>query len=48
MKNIEVWADWYFLPEPQKVGTLTTSTTRGKETFSFKYEESWLKGKFQI
>ncbi len=46
MKKIEVWADWYFLPEAQKVGTLNVSVTRGKEIFSFEYESSWLKGKY--
>jgi serine/threonine-protein kinase HipA len=50
MKTIEVWADYYFLKEPQKVGTLTASPSRGKEVFSFEYEKSWLTGpyKFQI
>ncbi len=44
MKKIEVWADWYFLEEPQKVGVLTASINRGREIFSFEYEKSWLKG----
>lgn len=50
MKTIEVWADFYFLAEPQKVGTLTASPSRGKEVFAFEYEKSWLTGpyKFQI
>lgn len=50
MKTIEVWADFYFLKEPQKVGTLTASPSRGKEVFAFEYEKSWLTGsyKFQI
>lgn len=50
MKRIEVWADYYFLPEPQKVGVLKASPSRGKEVFSFEYEKSWLAGpyKFQI
>jgi serine/threonine-protein kinase HipA len=50
MKTIEVWADYYFFKEPQKVGTLTASPSRGKEVFSFEYEKSWLTGpyKFQI
>lgn len=50
MKKIEVWADWYFLSEPQKVGVLIASVVRGKEAFSFEYEKSWLLGKhpFQI
>jgi serine/threonine-protein kinase HipA len=44
VKKIEVWADWYFLEEPQKVGVLTASISRGREIFSFEYEKSWLKG----
>ena len=44
MKKIEVWADWYFLEEPQKVGVLTASISRGREIFSFEYEKSWLLG----
>lgn len=46
MKKIEVWADWYSLPEPQKVGILIASIVRGKEVFSFEYEKSWLSGKY--
>jgi serine/threonine-protein kinase HipA len=50
MKIIEVWADFYFLAEPQKVGVLTASPSRGKEVFSFEYEKSWITGpyRFQI
>jgi serine/threonine-protein kinase HipA len=50
MKRIEIWADWHFLPEAQRVGTLTASITRGREVFSFEYEATWLEGrhKFQI
>ena len=50
MKAIEVWADFYFLTEPQKVGVLTASSSRGKEMFSFEYEKSWITGpyRFQI
>jgi serine/threonine-protein kinase HipA len=50
MKTIEIWADFYFLGEPQKVGTLTASPSRGKEVFAFEYEKSWLVSpyKFQI
>lgn len=50
MKRIEVWADFYFLKEPQKVGTLTASLSRGKEVNAFEYERSWLISphKFQI
>lgn len=49
-KNIEVWADWFVDCKAQKVGILSSFVTRGKETFSFEYDESWLKGpyKFQL
>lgn len=43
MKQIEVWADWNFLAEPQKVELLTASIAREKEIFSFQYESTWLK-----
>jgi serine/threonine-protein kinase HipA len=48
MKKIEVWADWYFLHEPQKVGVLSAVTSRGSEVFSFDYDHSWLKGKYKF
>lgn len=50
MKSIEVWADFYYLKAPQKVGTLTASPSRGREVFAFEYEKSWLTGpcKFQV
>ncbi|MBF0363860.1 MAG: HipA domain-containing protein [Oligoflexia bacterium] len=50
MKNIEVWAHWYTMKEPHKVGILTAATTRGKEVFSFEYEDTWPKSvyKFQL
>jgi serine/threonine-protein kinase HipA len=47
MKTIEVWADFYFLTEPQKVGVLTASPSRGKEVFSFEYEKSWITGPYR-
>ncbi|PWU12474.1 MAG: hypothetical protein C5B49_16325 [Bdellovibrio sp.] len=50
MKRIEVWADWHYLGEPNIVGILTASQSRGKEMFSFEYNPNWLqsKWKFQI
>ena len=38
------------MKEPQKVGILTASPSRGKEVFAFEYEKSWLVSayKFQI
>ena len=48
MKTIEVWSDYYFLPEPQKIGTLTATPIKGKEVFSFQYERSWLQGEYSF
>ena len=45
MKNnreILVYADWEGLETPQMVGTLFSSRSRGKEIFSFEYDEKWL------
>jgi serine/threonine-protein kinase HipA len=43
--DIEVWADWSELRGPRKIGTLSSTVTRGKEIFSFSYDEIWLKTK---
>lgn len=48
MKRIEVWADWYFLNEAQLVGVLNVSLARGKEIFSFEYDNNWLIGESKI
>lgn len=48
MRIIEVWADWYFMPEPQRIGVLTASITRGKEVFSFEYDQKWIQGEFKF
>lgn len=45
-KNIEVWADWRDMNVPQKIGVLSSFLTRGKEIFSFEYDEEWLRGSF--
>jgi serine/threonine-protein kinase HipA len=42
MKKIEVWADYYYLPEAQKVGMITVNPSRGKEVFTFEYDQAWL------
>ncbi len=41
-KKIEVWAHWLGLKEPRRMGLLFCLPGRGKETFSFEYERSWL------
>jgi len=42
MKEILVYADWQSLGGPQLMGTLQAKLLRGKEIFSFSYEQSWL------
>ncbi|MCD7936810.1 MAG: HipA domain-containing protein [Tannerellaceae bacterium] len=42
-KNIYVYADWVTLDKPYLMGVLTAHLIRGKETFSFQYDDSWLK-----
>lgn len=43
-REIEVWGDWQGLGGPNLMGHLRASLTRGKEVFSFSYDEKWLKG----
>lgn len=43
-KSIEVHADWAGL-QPARVGILHAIPLRGKEIFSFSYDENWLKSK---
>ena len=45
-KEILVYADWRGLAVPNKMGTLTVTPSRGKETFSFEYTDEWLKSGF--
>ncbi len=48
-KNIYVYADWIGLDRPHFMGTLTANQVRGKEIFSFQYDDEWLKsGKAKI
>ncbi len=42
-REIQVWADWHELGEPQLMGQLRASAVRGKEVFSFNYDATWLK-----
>lgn len=41
---IEVWADWDRLGGPTLMGTLFATPSRGKEIFSFEYDDHWLEG----
>jgi serine/threonine-protein kinase HipA len=40
--DIYVYAGWQNLETPQFMGTLTSVRTKGREVFSFAYEQSWL------
>ena len=41
-RDIEVYADWTGLPQPNLVGVLHATPARGKEIFSFEYDPQWL------
>jgi len=41
-RSIEVYADWIGLKAATRLGTLVVNDTRGKEVFSFEYDEAWL------
>lgn len=44
-RQIEVYAHWEELSKPTPVGTLNAIPSRGKEIFSFEYNDDWLKSK---
>jgi serine/threonine-protein kinase HipA len=41
--DIFVYADWFALNGPQRMGVLTVTHVKGREVFSFAYDESWLR-----
>jgi serine/threonine-protein kinase HipA len=41
-RTVEVCADWVGLGGPTRVGVLHAIAARGKEIFSFEYDEAWL------
>ncbi len=47
--DILVYADWFELKGPTRMGTLSVTHTKGREVFSFAYEKSWLdRGQAQL
>ena len=44
--EIYVYADWLDTKKPMLVGTLRSYVIRGKEHFSFNYDEEWLASKY--
>jgi len=43
LRSIEVYADWMGLETATRLGTLFVQETRGKEVFSFEYDDAWLR-----
>jgi serine/threonine-protein kinase HipA len=43
-REIEVWADWKELGKAILMGRLFATPSRGKEIFSFEYDQAWLEG----
>jgi len=44
-RTIHVYADWVGLGQPTLMGLLHSTLLRGKEIFSFEYDEAWLKSR---
>ncbi len=42
-RRIEVYADWVGLSHPTLIGILHATPARGKEIFSFEYDQNWLR-----
>lgn len=45
-QRIYVYADWQELPATMRVGVLAADLVRGKEVFSFEYDQLWLQSGF--
>jgi len=43
-RQVRVYSDWATLPGPSFMGSLSMDIVRGKEIFSFEYEDGWLSG----
>jgi len=43
--DIFVYAHWAGMPEPAFIGVLSVHQGKGRKSFSFEYDEQWLKGK---
>jgi serine/threonine-protein kinase HipA len=42
-KNIWVYAHWFGLFEPKLIGTLSAQQGKGRKSFSFEYNQNWLR-----
>ncbi len=45
-KEIYVFADWQVFEKPLLIGVLRADTVKGKESFSFAYDDVWLQSEF--
>lgn len=43
-RQVRVYADWARLGGPRRMGLLSADRNRGKEVFSFAYDDAWLSG----
>ena len=46
--NILVYAHWFGMAEPKKIGVLNAQQAKGKKAFSFEYDKNWINSKEQI
>jgi len=46
MKTLYVYADFDWLDEPMLVGELGYESLRGSDSYSFKYDNDWLRGEY--
>ncbi len=44
-KGIFVFAHWMGMPEPVLIGVLSAHQGKGRKSFSFEYDNKWLKNK---
>ena len=42
-RSLHVYAHWLGMGDPMQIGVLHSDRLRGKEIFSFEYDEDWLK-----
>ena len=45
-KDIYVFADWELFTKPVLVGVLQSDIVKGKDHFSFDYDDLWLQSKY--
>jgi len=45
-REIYVFADWEVFEKPALIGALRIDVVKGKEHFSFSYDNEWLKSEF--